>query len=67
MSEQDTGWTVTRELQWNCQPVSVVPAYPYILAMSVDTLEVRSQVNGTLLQTLNLPKLKFLSSKVGKF
>ena len=41
----------------------VVPVYPYILAMSVDTMEVRSQVNGALLQTLNLPKLAFLSAK----
>ena len=41
----------------------VVPVYPYILAMSVDTMEVRSQVNGALLQILNLPKLTFLSAK----
>ena len=41
----------------------VIPAYPYILAMSADSLEVRSQVNGALLQSINLPKLKFLSAK----
>ena len=45
--------------------LQLVPAYPLILAMSVDTLEVRSQVNGTLLQILHLPKLKFLSAKEG--
>ena len=43
----------------------VIPAYPYILAMSADSLEVRSQVNGALLQSLNLPKLRFLSAKAG--
>ena len=43
----------------------VIPAYPYILAMSADSLEVRSQVNGALLQSLNLPKLRFLSAKEG--
>ena len=41
----------------------VIPAYPYILAMSADSLEVRSQVNGALLQSINLPKLRFLSAK----
>ena len=57
-------WEIMRELQWNCQPVSMIPVYPYILAMSADNLEVRSQVNGTLLQTLNMPKLKCLTYKV---
>ena len=60
----DDEWRVVTSIQWSCQPVSLVSAYPYILAMSVDNLEVRSQVNGTLLQILNLPKLKCLSTKV---
>ena len=58
------GWEMVRQLSWSCHPLTVVPVYPYILAMSLDTMEVRSQVNGTLLQTLNLPKLTFLSAKV---
>ena len=33
--------------------------------MSADSLEVRSQVNGALLQSLNLPKLRYLSAKEG--
>jgi len=57
------GWEMVRQLSWSCHPLTVVPVYPYILAMSLDTMEVRSQVNGTLLQTLNLPKLTFLSAK----
>ena len=63
LREVDGIWQSSREIQWNCQPVSVVPAFPYILALSADSMEIRSPVNGTLLQTLNLPKLKLLSSK----
>ena len=63
LQEVDGAWQSSREISWNCQPVSVVPAFPYIIALSTDSIEIRSPVNGTLLQTLNLPKLQLLSSK----
>ena len=103
---EEGGWRTDRQINWNCHPLSILPAGPYILALSADTLEIRwgnsirffstlkrsnlffiaqnhnwnascktiiiivinylpprSNVNGTLLQTLNLPKLQFLSAK----
>ncbi|XP_023328571.1 GTPase-activating Rap/Ran-GAP domain-like protein 3 [Eurytemora carolleeae] len=56
-------WQVLREIQWNCQPNKVVPAFPYTLAFSPDSFEVRSTINGNLLQTLHLPKLSLIATK----
>jgi len=63
MHEVDGLWQSNRKINWNCQPVSVVMAFPYIIALSADSMEIRSPANGSLLQTLNLPKLKLLSFK----
>jgi hypothetical protein len=41
----------------------VIAAFPYSLAFSADTVEVRSPINGSLLQTLTLPKLNLIASK----
>ena len=43
--------------------MQVIAAFPYSLAFSADTVEVRSPINGSLLQTLNLPKLNLIASK----
>ena len=63
LREVDGEWKPTRQIYWNCQPNSVIMAFPFIIALSSDSMEIRSPVNGSLLQTLNLPKLKLLSSK----
>ena len=34
-------WRVTREIQWNCRPRHIVTAFPYIVAFSSDTVEIR--------------------------
>ena len=43
--------------------MQVIAAFPYSQAFSADTVEVRSPINGSLLQTLNLPKLNLIASK----
>ncbi len=56
----------THPIEWNSVPTfGVVCAFPYILAFSSDSIEFRYAVNGSLLQTLCLPDLNLLSSKVG--
>ena len=45
-------------------PLSVICAFPYILAFSTDAIEFRYAVNGSLLQTLCMPELKLISAKV---
>ena len=42
LREVDGSWQSTREINWNCQPVSIVPAFAYIIALS---MEIRSSVN----------------------
>ena len=54
----------TNLLEWNSVPLSVICAFPYILAFSTDAIEFRYAVNGSLLQTLCMPELKLISSKV---
>ena len=43
--------------------IQVVPAFPYIIAFSSDTIEVRSTINCNLLQILNLPRLSLIAMK----
>ena len=37
------GWARDRQINWNCHPLTVLPAGPYILALSADTLEIRRE------------------------
>ena len=41
---QEGDWRTYREIHWNCRPLSVLPAFPYILAVSADTLEIRQEL-----------------------
>ena len=40
-TDQGGGWTTDRQINWNCHPLTIVPAGPYIIALSADTLEIR--------------------------
>ena len=39
-------------------------AFPYILAFTQDSIEIRLIINGNLVQTMVMPKLAFITSKV---
>ena len=54
----------TNVIEWNLNPRSIICAFPYILSVTSDAIEFRSAVNGSLLQTIGLPELKLISSKV---
>ena len=41
-----------------------VCAFPYILAFTQDSIEIRLIINGNLVQTMVMPKLAFITSKV---
>ncbi|XP_028407633.1 GTPase-activating Rap/Ran-GAP domain-like protein 3 isoform X2 [Dendronephthya gigantea] len=49
--------------QWNATPQSIVYVFPYILAFTRNTIEIRLVVNGTLVHTLVLPKVHLISAK----
>jgi hypothetical protein len=42
----------------------VVCAFPYIFAFTTDSMEIRLIINGNLVQTMVLPKLALICSKV---
>lgn len=49
--------------QWNSAPNSVVCAFPYLLAFTSNTIEIRLVVNANLVHTLVLPKVCLISAK----
>jgi len=59
----EAGAAKTHPIEWNSVPLSVICAFPYILAFSTDAIEFRYAVNGSLLQTLCMPELKLISAK----
>jgi hypothetical protein len=54
-------------VEWNCVPSSVVCVFPYVLSITADSIEIRSVVNGALLQTTFWPEMTMISSKVTKY
>ncbi|XP_050432904.1 GTPase-activating Rap/Ran-GAP domain-like protein 3 [Adelges cooleyi] len=51
------------DFHWNSIPKDIVCSFPYIIAFTSDTMEIRLIINGNLVQTLGLPKMKLISSK----
>lgn len=49
--------------QWNSAPNSVVCAFPYLLAFTTNTIEIRLVVNANLVHTLVIPKVCLISAK----
>lgn len=41
-----------------------VCTFPYIIAFTTDSMEIRLIINGNLVQTMSMPKLTLISSKV---
>ncbi|XP_074653894.1 GTPase-activating Rap/Ran-GAP domain-like protein 3 isoform X3 [Tubulanus polymorphus] len=50
---------------WNSapQPQGIVCAFPYIMAFTPDTIEIRLIINGNLVNTMTMPKLFLITSK----
>lgn len=51
------------DFHWNTSPTSIVCAFPYIIAFTPDTIEIRLLVNGSLVHTATMPELQLISSK----
>ncbi|XP_018614797.1 GTPase-activating Rap/Ran-GAP domain-like protein 3 isoform X2 [Scleropages formosus] len=48
---------------WNQVPNAIVCAFPYILAFTTDSIEIRLVVNGNLVYTAVVPQLQLVSSR----
>ncbi|CAD5123259.1 DgyrCDS11618 [Dimorphilus gyrociliatus] len=51
------------DFHWNSQPQSIVCAFPYILAFTTDTIEIRLIINGNLVHTMTMPDITLITSK----
>lgn len=54
----------TNIVNWNSLPQHVICVFPHVLSVTSDAIEFRSVVNGALLQTMALPELVLISTKV---
>ncbi|XP_046591861.1 GTPase-activating Rap/Ran-GAP domain-like protein 3 isoform X2 [Neodiprion lecontei] len=51
------------DFHWNSVPTAVVCAFPYVIAFTSDTMEIRLIINGNLVHTMVMPNLNLISSK----
>ncbi|XP_078497972.1 GTPase-activating Rap/Ran-GAP domain-like protein 3 [Lissotriton helveticus] len=51
------------QFSWNQVPNAVVCAFPYILAFTTDSIEIRLVVNGNLVHTAVVPELQLVASR----
>lgn len=51
------------DFHWNTSPTSIVCAFPYIIAFTSDTMEIRLLVNGNLVHTVTMDDLQLITSK----
>uniref|UniRef100_A0A8D0HJC1 GTPase-activating Rap/Ran-GAP domain-like protein 3 n=1 Tax=Sphenodon punctatus TaxID=8508 RepID=A0A8D0HJC1_SPHPU len=52
------------QFSWNQVPYAIVCAFPYILAFTTDSIEIRLVVNGNLVHTAVVPDLQLVASRV---
>uniref|UniRef100_T1J194 Rap-GAP domain-containing protein n=1 Tax=Strigamia maritima TaxID=126957 RepID=T1J194_STRMM len=51
------------DFSWNSVPEAIVCAFPYILAFTSDSIEIRLVINGNLVHTMVMPTLRLITSK----
>ncbi|XP_041371207.1 GTPase-activating Rap/Ran-GAP domain-like protein 3 isoform X2 [Gigantopelta aegis] len=51
------------DFYWNSEPHSIVCAFPYVMAFTPDTIEIRLIINGNLVHTMTMPDLTMITSK----
>ncbi|XP_039303829.1 GTPase-activating Rap/Ran-GAP domain-like protein 3 [Solenopsis invicta] len=51
------------DFNWNSIPTTVACAFPYVIAFTSDTMEIRLIINGNLVHTIAMPNLNLITSK----
>ncbi|EFN74134.1 GTPase-activating Rap/Ran-GAP domain-like protein 3 [Camponotus floridanus] len=51
------------DFNWNSVPIAVVCAFPYVIAFTSDTMEIRLIINGNLVHTIAMPNINLITSK----
>lgn len=60
---QEENKTTEFDFHWNTSPTSVVCAFPYIIALTSDSMEIRLLVNGNLVHIVQMADLQLITSK----
>ncbi|XP_050506896.1 GTPase-activating Rap/Ran-GAP domain-like protein 3 [Diabrotica virgifera virgifera] len=60
---EDTASSSNFDFHWNSVPSDIVCAFPYVIAFTQNTMEIRLIVNGNLIHTMTMPKLQLIASK----
>lgn len=50
-------------IHWNGAPTAIACAFPYIIAFTHHSVEIRLVINGNLVHTMTMPKLRVISTK----
>ncbi|XP_076380937.1 GTPase-activating Rap/Ran-GAP domain-like protein 3 isoform X3 [Megalopta genalis] len=51
------------DFNWNSVPADIACAFPYVIAFTKDTMEIRLIINGNLVHTMAMPNLNLITSK----
>ncbi|XP_054016095.1 GTPase-activating Rap/Ran-GAP domain-like protein 3 isoform X1 [Hylaeus anthracinus] len=51
------------DFNWNSVPAAIACAFPYVIAFTNDTMEIRLIINGNLVHTMTMPNLNLITSK----
>ncbi|XP_012283954.1 GTPase-activating Rap/Ran-GAP domain-like protein 3 isoform X2 [Orussus abietinus] len=51
------------DFHWNSVPTAIACPFPYVIAFTADTMEIRLIINGNLVHTIAMPNLNLISSK----
>ncbi|XP_076182297.1 GTPase-activating Rap/Ran-GAP domain-like protein 3 isoform X2 [Ptiloglossa arizonensis] len=51
------------DFSWNSVPAAIACAFPYVIAFTNDTMEIRLIINGNLVHTMAMPNLNLITSK----
>ncbi|KYN07546.1 PREDICTED: GTPase-activating Rap/Ran-GAP domain-like protein 3 isoform X1 [Cyphomyrmex costatus] len=62
LAEENTAATEF-DFTWNSMPTIVACAFPYVIAFTNDTMEIRLIINGNLVHTIAMPSLNLITSK----
>ncbi|XP_020284932.1 GTPase-activating Rap/Ran-GAP domain-like protein 3 isoform X2 [Pseudomyrmex gracilis] len=60
---EDSTASTEFDFNWNSMPTVVACAFPYVIAFTNDTMEIRLIINGNLVHTITMPNLSLITSK----
>ncbi|XP_026673257.1 GTPase-activating Rap/Ran-GAP domain-like protein 3 [Ceratina calcarata] len=61
--EETTSEPTEFDFNWNSVPAAIACAFPYVIAFTNDTMEIRLIINGNLVHTIAMPNLNLITSK----